>query len=207
VIEILEYIDAAGRTENIPRFQISHEVSVPGGGFHASHPDFAGIVGELKVRLLHSGLGMMTEISELQEALEKRDWVNVGEEIGDILWYWALAMRACRFTSMPARAPSTPFMRAEARSGRPLIAAVCAWGNLVRKDAIHAKSMAPTDALAALTEVWDEACTLCEALELDPTQVMRRNIAKLRVRFPDKYDGVLFDQRDLGAERRVLEGS
>jgi hypothetical protein len=55
--------------------------------------------------------------------------------------------------------------------------------------------------------VFDEACTLCEAVGIPPIQVMRRNIAKLRVRFPNKYDGVRFDQRDLEGERRALEDS
>lgn len=203
--EIIEYIDAAVRTEKVPWFQFTNEIRAPEGQVILQQPTFKGVVGELKVRLLHSGLGMMTEISELQAALEKRDWVNVGEEVGDVLWYWAVAMHALQFGNLPARAPATTYMLAEARTGRPLIAAICTWGDLVRKDAIHSKAMKPEDALAALSDVLDEACTLCEAVSISPLQVMRRNIAKLRVRFPDKYDGVRFDQRDLEAERAVLE--
>jgi len=202
--DTVEYIDAAVRTEKVPHFEVRQEVYVSGDHRFAL-ASFPGITGELKMRLLHSALGMMTEIVELQAALRKCDWVNVAEEVGDVFWYWAVAMRACGFTSMPARAPSTSFMRNEARTGEPLIAAICEWGDLVRRDAIHAKPPKPEDVAQRLFDVYDEACTLCEAVEIDPLQVMRRNIAKLRVRFPEKYDGVRFDQRDLEEERRVLE--
>ncbi len=202
--DILDYIDAAVRTEKVPYFEVPADIHVP-GQVMITRPRMHGVIGDTRVRILHSGLGMMTEIAELQEALEKRDWVNVGEEVGDVLWYWAVAMHACKFDRMQFRALPTSYMLAEARTGRPLIAAICAWGDLVRKDAIHSKGMKPEDALAALFDVFDEACTLCEAVNISPMLVMRRNIAKLRVRFPDKYDGVRFDQRDLESERAVLE--
>jgi len=45
---------------------------------------------------IHMTLGMVTEASELADVFKKRlaynkpiDWVNVREEIGDILWYLA----------------------------------------------------------------------------------------------------------------------
>lgn len=201
---IVEYIDAAVRTEKVPQFEIFIEGKVPGGHLMQTS-SAAGITGELKVRLLHSALGMMTEIRELQEALEKRDWVNVGEEVGDVLWYWAVAMRALRIEHVAQVPPTKTWVRAETRTGRPLIEAICAWGDLVRRDAIHAKGMKPEDAAAALGEIWGQVYVLCTACELDVGDVMRRNIAKLRVRFPEKYDGVRFDQRDLEAERAVLE--
>lgn len=49
------------------------------------------------IRVFHSIIGISTEAGELQEALikvingEKADNVNIAEEIGDILWYIALA--------------------------------------------------------------------------------------------------------------------
>jgi hypothetical protein len=44
------------------------------------------------LRLLHAGLGIMTEAGELLENLEKEqiDWVNVLEENGDVDWYQAI---------------------------------------------------------------------------------------------------------------------
>ena len=144
--KLAEYI---GQQKIRGQFEIFIEGKVPGGHLMQTS-SAAGITGELKVRLLHSALGMMTEIRELQEALEKRDWVNVGEEVGDVLWYWAVAMRALRIEHVAQVPPTKTWVRAETRTGRPLIEAICAWGDLVRRDAIHAKGMKPEDAAAAL---------------------------------------------------------
>ena len=53
------------------------------------------------IDLLHSLLGIQSEIGELMDATidainEERevDWVNIGEELGDILWYVAMGLRA-----------------------------------------------------------------------------------------------------------------
>lgn len=53
------------------------------------------------IDLLHAGIGLATEGGEFLDALKKHlfygkelDTVNLAEELGDILWYVALAMRA-----------------------------------------------------------------------------------------------------------------
>lgn len=52
-------------------------------------------------RLLHAGLGLCTEAGEFLDALKKHlfygkplDEVNLKEELGDLLWYMAIAMNA-----------------------------------------------------------------------------------------------------------------
>lgn len=51
--------------------------------------------------LLHASMGMVTEAGEFQDMIKKhifygkeRDDVNLKEEIGDILWYCAIALNA-----------------------------------------------------------------------------------------------------------------
>ena len=53
------------------------------------------------IDLLHSSLGLVTEAGEFQDMLKKHifygrelDLVNLKEEIGDILWYCAIALEA-----------------------------------------------------------------------------------------------------------------
>ena len=124
---ILEYIDLAGRTENVPVVD--------------------------KARLTHSGLGMMSELGELALALESGDTVNLLEEVGDILWYWALAMRVLGIPKQ-LETPSTDFMFATRAqriahlrpAGHALTIAVCAWGDLVRRHVIHNKPLSVDDA-------------------------------------------------------------
>ncbi len=52
-----------------------------------------------KERLLHAGIGLATETGEFLDALKKSvfygkelDKVNLKEELGDMLWYMAIAM-------------------------------------------------------------------------------------------------------------------
>lgn len=51
------------------------------------------------IRLLHAGIGMATEAGEFLDALKKHlfygkpvDRTNLAEEIGDLMWYCALAL-------------------------------------------------------------------------------------------------------------------
>ena len=96
-----------------------------------------------EMRLLHAGIGLATEAGEFLDALKKSifygktmDLINLREELGDILWYMAIAM----------------------------------------------------DELG--TNFFDE---------------QDRVIRKLRVRYPDKFNIVDANLRDLDGERRALE--
>ncbi len=57
--------------------------------------------GETDTRILHAAMGMVTEAGEFLDALKKsfyygkkNDLINLKEELGDILWYMAIAMSA-----------------------------------------------------------------------------------------------------------------
>lgn len=92
---------------------------------------------------LHMLMGMQTEIGELTDPFKKQlaynepiDWINVKEEIGDLMWYI---------------------------------------GNL------------------------------CYMLNFDLEEILEKNIEKLKVRYPDKFDSEYAIQRDLNKERNILE--
>lgn len=78
-----QYLNAALRTESTPEMFGPTERA------------------RMLARLLHAAIGMCTESGELQDALKKQliygkelDAVNVVEEIGDQLWYIAIALDA-----------------------------------------------------------------------------------------------------------------
>lgn len=52
---------------------------------------------------------------------------------------------------------------------------------------------------------WYSSGVLCDALEMRLEDIWERNIAKLRVRFPDKFTEEQALNRDLDAERKALE--
>lgn len=212
-MSIDQYIKAAIRTERVPTFDIAHpevrrrfetesaafEVSV--SAYTSSHD---GVLGTTAVRLLHSALGMSTEISELVGALRKGDPVNIVEELGDVMWYWAVGMDALGLTTLqPLR---SMLQIQDYRDGMPLVDAICAWADLVRRHVVHGKPLA-INAGEVLLDVYRNVGLLALAHGADMRVVMEKNIAKLRVRFPEKYDGVRFENRDLEAERVALAAS
>jgi len=197
------YVQNAIRTEKRPFFELPVDIHVH-GQILLTKPTMPGIIGDMKVRLLHSGLGMSTEIAELQQAIDAGDRVNVLEELGDILWYWAIALDALQFRDFSDEDEERLLFSPE-EAERRLTSRICAWADLVRRDAIHAKPMRPEMALATLREVWRGVGDVCRAFRIEREAVMERNIAKLRERFPAQYDGVRFEERNLAAERAVLE--
>ena len=78
-----EYIELVLQTESIDIVAIQNRMNDP-----------------LIIRLLHSAAGMSTETGELLDMLKKSifygkdiDFVNMEEELGDLLWYVALAIK------------------------------------------------------------------------------------------------------------------
>lgn len=92
---------------------------------------------------LHKVLGMVTETGELADIFKKNlaygkeiDWVNVEEELGDLLWY---------------------------------------------------------------------VFAFCSIANLDSEKILERNLAKLRIRYPDKFTKKRAIKRNLKKERETLE--
>jgi NTP pyrophosphatase (non-canonical NTP hydrolase) len=76
----------------------------------------------------------------------------------------------------------------------------------LKKHTIYGK---PIDRVNLVEEIgdlfWYQALA-CRALGVSFEEVMERNIAKLRKRFPEKFTAELALSRDLDAERAALEG-
>ena len=86
-----QYLKESARTENTPSF------------LRDSFSD--SVVGTNRAALLHASLGMQTECAEFADAMKKNliygkilDEINLTEELGDILWYIALACRTMGVT-------------------------------------------------------------------------------------------------------------
>jgi hypothetical protein len=209
-MNIKDYVDSAARTEYLPVAEVrtSFTLEDGGGGAAAQYStNVAAIVGARKVRLLHSALGMATEIVELQDAIEKVDRVAVLEELGDVLWYWAVAIKALDFEPDRIQERDEQLLLPAFETERRLIGAICRWGDLVRRYAIHNRDPNPAQVWVALEDIWASVGDLCRSFGMSRQLVMERNIEKLKTRYPQKYETARFDERDLPAERKVLESS
>lgn len=206
-MDILNYIENAKRTETNPRIEVGDAEDGELGSYVTTAID-----GRLKVRMVHVALGLCSELEELQSAVVAQDQINVGEELADIMWYWAIAVDCL---------PSPDFIVAvdesnPALSGRTFSSPRSEYGALIRaisQYADYAKKYAFYDRAPDTKKVTKALCDISKAVfnlmwdhGLRPTEMLDRNIAKLRVRFPDKFTKTAANHRDLDAERKVLEG-
>ncbi len=79
--------------------------------------------------------------------------------------------------------------------------------DMLKKHIFYGK---PLDKVNLIEELGD--CTWyervgCAALEIAYIDMLERNIAKLKARFPERYSDAAAINRDLATERRILEGA
>lgn len=156
--------------------------------------------------LLHCAIGFATEVSELLEATNKNDIVNVGEEIADGMWY---IVNLANFTKYPTddyvfQQPMSYFSAREylhnhiILSGRLL--------DVFKKSIYYGKELNIGQIHELIYGIIHNANCLCKASGLQMSVILKRNIDKLRIRFPEKFTEQLAENRDLNSERQALEG-
>ena len=94
-----KYLSDSARTVSEGYRSISERVAPSVRPKEDFHEDVANL--KYKIDLLHAAIGMQTEAAEFSDMLKKHifygkplDKVNLKEELGDQLWYIAMALRA-----------------------------------------------------------------------------------------------------------------
>jgi NTP pyrophosphatase (non-canonical NTP hydrolase) len=77
----------------------------------------------------------------------------------------------------------------------------------LKKHKFYGKPLDQTNMAEEVGDLLWYAAIACDALGLDMSSVMATNIAKLKARFPEKFTEAAANNRDLDAERKVLEGT
>jgi len=151
-------------------------------------------LGDNYKNIMHMDMGIITEIGELMDIFKKElaynkpvDTVNLGEELADICWY---TVNKLSLGSMSA----------------PLVPRLVCEGKIKVMDILFCfrTYMTLTDSKKEyylLNVVYTIACSY----GLDLGEILAANINKLKVRYPDKFDTDKALNRDLEAERKVLE--
>ena len=169
----------------------------------------------------HMGLGIVGEMGEIVDQLKKAyvygkaiDQVNIVEEVGDVAYYVAGVVQfypnLYNFIGSDELKNSINYGKlAEAKSNitRTILLNTMSAANLVVDMGILADEAGePSD------EGEEVAKTLCVflfatavLLEVDLSQACEVNIAKLAKRYGDKYSDYAAVNRDIDAERAVLE--
>lgn len=156
-------------------------------------------LGSDKLNLSHMVMGMCSELSELSDAEEKQDWVNVAEEHADIMWYLANYANIQKLDLDEISKKGT-------EGDSTLAWFCCEITDLVKKYVAYNK---PID---AEKEDYYIGCilhlvkfNLNGLSENGFSKALENNIAKLKVRYPEKFSDENAVNRNLEAERKELE--
>ena len=137
--------------------------------------------------LFHCHMGIYTETAELVDAFKKNfaynkeiDITNVSEEIADAVFYLVV-----RKWLLKEELQEPMFVQYE--NIEEHLKAIMAWQNCSDDSLIN------------------DLYSLCEAFQIDFWKSLDNNVAKLKIRFPDKYSDENAVNRDLENERKELE--
>jgi len=175
------------------------------------------------MNMLHVAWGLFTEVGELVDQAKKHifynkplDVVNLKEELGDIMWYLAIIAR--EFNSEKQSILEDAVF--DWLDGYNYMSTDDSKENLIdkldelqtqleylRKECMALYRSQSTGYLEENLNTFIESFfNLIISLGLSFHDILETNINKLAKRYPDKFDSNLALNRDLKAEREVLEG-
>lgn len=167
--------------------------------------------------ITHMNLGIITEASEVLDVIKKRlaygkeiDIVNFGEECADIAWY---VVNKSRMTKDVVMNIGSTFDSINVVKN--VVEVPDAKATLDQKAQFITKMMTTLigsvvgaqvpKAFYSPVFVMCMLDTLCFVMGIEFSKQLENNIAKLKVRFPDKFDADKALVRNLDAERKELE--
>lgn len=190
--------------------------------------------GDMDFHFRHAIVGIMTEAGELVDIYKKAafqerafDFGKVADELGDICWYLALACHALDIDlaaaeeAFIARAgnqqqfqpePGTPVMK----DVMLVAGAICGWAVFLLPRACMRLPADKQDeqyeldlqqGMPALGNLLQLCAIAAQLVGTDIEAVMRANIQKLRVRFPERFDAARVEDKDEQAERAAVESA
>ena len=163
-------------------------------------------LGDLKLDLSHMVLGINSEINELEDAIKVKDITNIGEEIADGFWYVQnyLTFRNKTFDFSTLNT----ILATDSRTLLNLLYRESSLLNdMVKKYIAYDKVINDIDEEVCIKQIHLILVSLLAKYNLSLSDVLDRNIEKLRVRFPEKFTTEKALNRDLVTERRILEGN
>lgn len=178
-------------------------------------------MGELRnARLIHSVLGLASEIGEIRELALKKfgegdpeiDTVNLKEEMGDLFWYMGISVDTLGLEPNQVFTDSsqdlTHYGWKIERLNLEIDQMSINIGNavdLIKKTAIYGKELDVQKYASVLFAISVNIETCLNMYGMTGDQARERNIEKLRARYGEKFTEAAALNRDLEKERKVLE--
>lgn len=156
-------------------------------------------LGTTILNLIHMGLGMCTELSELQDAIENEDIVNIGEELADFQWYLSNynTLRGYTYTEN-----NNPVYYNDIND---LYYTVSELQDLLKKELAYGKKINLEFEKSLLDSLNYMIKGFYNTYELNQSEYLQKNIDKLIARYPEKFNEHDAVNRDLDTERKILE--
>lgn len=153
-----------------------------------------------KENLCHAVMGMHSEFNEIMDASQKEDYVNLGEEYGDLIFYMAAY---CNFRKLDLQS----IWDAKLPDGRvlPHIYWTSKLQDLVKKFLAYDKDIDVVVEVEILQELSRSVNYEIEMGELKLKIILQNVVDKLRVRYKNGFTTQEALNRDLKAERKELE--
>jgi NTP pyrophosphatase (non-canonical NTP hydrolase) len=162
-------------------------------------------IGGEKLNLSHMVMGMNSEMYELEEAIKLRDIINISEELADIMWY---VSNYCTFRNIDFEdtKPSILIQKTDTNSIiRLLYNTISKLHDIVKKNVAYDKPINTEYELVLLKTIVHYVEMLAYTKYIDLSEALDRNIKKLKLRFPDKFDRDMAINRNHFEERKILE--
>lgn len=158
-------------------------------------------LGDRGSNIHHMTAGLFTEFGELLDVYKKNlaykkpvDEVNVAEEWGDFMWY---LVNLARFYEVDLVIDEEFISKIELLvKGTTNIEKIIPIANLIYDN---------DGGQECFTELLSSWYAIAKFLGIDTEKALYNNLAKLKVRFPDKFSEDAALNRDLIAERKELE--
>lgn len=167
--------------------------------------------------LFHGAIGLSGEISEIHEAFlnagfvpEKMDTVNLEEELGDICWYianmskalgydanWALPQQMNNLTDPDLDNFLLKSIKMSAISGNIL--------DSFKRKIYYNIELDREKLVSSIDELIKLVYGMAANLKVEVSSIQQKNVDKLRVRFGEKFSEHAVANRNLEAEREILE--
>lgn len=156
-----------------------------------------------KINLLHSAVGVSTEVGEIAECMRNGrnsdlDVVNLSEELADLVWYLAIPIRDFSFDIDTICEDGSASIDA-------LFILSANYLDMVKKIAFYNKPLLVDDVSKHVKLLYDHVVTIADKYGIDLEKSFSNNQDKLRKRYPEKYDNEKALNRDLYSERKELE--
>jgi len=168
--------------------------------------------------IIHAVIGINTEIGELSGAVIQDDMRNVREEIGDIFWYCAVLdytsgipmnVEIIRESGIKDIRRHLSMFRAEhlAWTVGPLHRRATDLLDAVKKRLFYGSPSFKSDEFYNLVVLFtEELSELCSMFNINIGVVRKKNIHKLKIRYPQKFTSLDALNRDLDEEKKALGG-